>query len=72
MVCRLLVCVGQSVRPNVNDIWFSLVGYGATQLMLERLMISSDSFDTDACEQCGLMGYNGFVLFRVFLCARSV
>ncbi|CED85369.1 beta and beta-prime subunits of dna dependent rna-polymerase [Phaffia rhodozyma] len=37
-----------------------LVGYGATQLMLERLMISSDSFDTDACEKCGLMGYNGW------------
>jgi hypothetical protein len=38
---------------------FSLVGYGATQLMLERLMISSDSFETDACQECGLMGYNG-------------
>jgi hypothetical protein len=37
----------------------SLVGYGATQLMLERLMISSDSFETDACQECGLMGYNG-------------
>lgn len=37
----------------------SLVGYGATQLMLERLMISSDAFETDACQECGLMGYNG-------------
>jgi DNA-directed RNA polymerase III subunit RPC2 len=29
--------------------------------MLERLMISSDAFETDACQECGLMGYNGFV-----------
>jgi DNA-directed RNA polymerase III subunit RPC2 len=30
--------------------------------MLERLMISSDAFETDACQECGLMGYNGLVL----------
>lgn len=29
--------------------------------MLERLMISSDAFETDACQECGLMGYNGSV-----------
>ena len=37
-----------------------LIGYGATQLLLERLMISSDQFQVDACEDCGLMGYNGW------------
>lgn len=37
-----------------------LIGYGATQLLLERLMISSDKFEVHACEACGLMGYNGW------------
>lgn len=37
-----------------------LIGYGATQLLLERLMISSDQFQVDACEGCGLLGYNGW------------
>lgn len=27
-----------------------LIGYGATQLLLERLMISSDAFETQVCE----------------------
>ena len=37
-----------------------LIGYGATQLLLERLMVSSDAFVANACEQCGLLGYNGY------------
>ncbi|KAI6003252.1 beta and beta-prime subunits of DNA dependent RNA-polymerase [Pisolithus orientalis] len=37
-----------------------LIGYGATQLLLERLMISSDKFEVNACQECGLMGYNGW------------
>jgi len=37
-----------------------LIGYGATQLLLERLMISSDQFQVHACRACGLMGYNGW------------
>lgn len=37
-----------------------LIGYGATQLLLERLMISSDQFQVDACQECGLLGYNGW------------
>lgn len=40
-----------------------LIGYGATQLLLERLMLSSDAFDIDACEECGLMGYNGYCTY---------
>ncbi|KAH7096178.1 DNA-directed RNA polymerase [Auriculariales sp. MPI-PUGE-AT-0066] len=40
-----------------------LIGYGATQLLLERLMISSDKFEVCACETCGIMGYNGWCPF---------
>ena len=40
-----------------------LIGYGATQLLLERLMISSDKFEVNACEACGLMGYNGWCTY---------
>jgi hypothetical protein len=38
----------------------SLIGYGATQLLLERLMISSDKFDTQVCEKCGMLAYKGW------------
>ncbi|KAI6117969.1 hypothetical protein F5141DRAFT_1095081 [Pisolithus sp. B1] len=41
-----------------------LIGYGATQLLLERLMISSDKFEVNACQECGLMGYNGWCPYR--------
>lgn len=37
-----------------------LIGYGATQLLLERLMISSDAFEVNCCQKCGLMGYAGW------------
>lgn len=37
-----------------------LIGYGASQLLLERLMISSDKFEVNACQECGLMGYHGW------------
>lgn len=40
-----------------------LIGYGATQLLLERLMISSDAFTVNACERCGFLGYNGFCVY---------
>jgi DNA-directed RNA polymerase III subunit RPC2 len=40
-----------------------LIGYGASQLLLERLMLSSDAFDIDACQECGLMGYNGYCTY---------
>lgn len=41
-----------------NQLTLSLIGYGATQLLLERLMISSDAFETQVCETCGMLGYN--------------
>jgi hypothetical protein len=40
-----------------------LIGYGATQLLLERLMISSDKFEVNACQECGLIGYNGWCTY---------
>ncbi|KAI9512149.1 beta and beta-prime subunits of DNA dependent RNA-polymerase [Russula earlei] len=40
-----------------------LIGYGATQLLLERLMISSDKFELNACQTCGLLGYRGWCAY---------
>ena len=37
-----------------------LIAYGASQLLLERLMLSSDAHEVDVCETCGLMGYQGY------------
>ncbi|KAL9090271.1 MAG: hypothetical protein Q9159_002076 [Coniocarpon cinnabarinum] len=37
-----------------------LIAYGASQLLLERLMISSDRHDCEICETCGGMGYLGW------------
>ena len=34
-----------------------LIGYGASMLLLERLMISSDQFEVHVCTHCGLLGY---------------
>ncbi|KAI9686121.1 MAG: DNA-directed RNA polymerase III core subunit ret1 [Bogoriella megaspora] len=37
-----------------------LIAYGASQLLLERLMLSSDVYEVDVCEHCGMMGYGGW------------
>ena len=37
-----------------------LISYGTSNLIMERLMISSDAFTANVCEQCGLMGYEGW------------
>ena len=37
-----------------------LIAYGASQLLLERLMLSSDAHEADVCETCGMMGYNNW------------
>ena len=37
-----------------------LIAYGASQLLLERLVLSSDAHEVDVCETCGMMGYNNW------------
>lgn len=37
-----------------------LIAYGASRLLLERLMLSSDAHRVDVCATCGLMGYKGW------------
>ena len=37
-----------------------LIAYGASQLLLERLMLSSDVFEVDVCQKCGLLGFQGW------------
>jgi DNA-directed RNA polymerase III subunit RPC2 len=37
-----------------------LIGYGASNLIMERLMISSDAFVANVCEKCGLLGHEGW------------
>ncbi|KAK3187779.1 hypothetical protein Dsin_027340 [Dipteronia sinensis] len=34
-----------------------LIAYGASMLIFERLMLSSDPFDVQVCRVCGLLGY---------------
>ena len=34
-----------------------LVGYGASALLMERLMISSDACVAHVCRECGMLGY---------------
>uniref|UniRef100_A0AAF5PRE3 DNA-directed RNA polymerase subunit beta n=4 Tax=Wuchereria bancrofti TaxID=6293 RepID=A0AAF5PRE3_WUCBA len=37
-----------------------LIAYGASMLLMERLMVSSDEFKVDVCSQCGLIGYKSW------------
>ena len=37
-----------------------LIGYGASNLLIERLMISSDQFSVQVCKHCGLIGYDSW------------
>ncbi|QKX60724.1 uncharacterized protein TRUGW13939_07870 [Talaromyces rugulosus] len=37
-----------------------LIAYGTSQLLLERLMLSSDKHEIDVCEKCGFMGYHNW------------
>jgi len=37
-----------------------LIGYGASALIMERLMVSSDQFVVHVCKQCGNIGYEGW------------
>ncbi|VDO04636.1 unnamed protein product [Haemonchus placei] len=37
-----------------------LIAYGASMLLMERLMVSSDEFKVEVCSDCGLIGYHGW------------
>ncbi|XP_055374306.1 DNA-directed RNA polymerase III subunit RPC2 [Condylostylus longicornis] len=37
-----------------------LISYGASMLIMERLMISSDAFDVDVCNTCGRLAYSSW------------
>lgn len=37
-----------------------LIGYGASAMLIERLMLSSDAFEVSVCETCGMLGYAGW------------
>ncbi|KAK4483573.1 hypothetical protein RD792_010772 [Penstemon davidsonii] len=39
-----------------------LIAYGASMLIYERLMISSDPFEVQVCRKCGLLGYYHYKL----------
>ncbi|CAJ2657289.1 unnamed protein product [Trifolium pratense] len=39
-----------------------LVGYGASLLIFERMMLSSDPFEVQVCRKCGLLGYYNHML----------
>ncbi|XP_060516602.1 DNA-directed RNA polymerase III subunit RPC2 [Cylas formicarius] len=34
-----------------------LIGYGASMMLVERLMVSSDQCEVDVCNKCGRLGY---------------
>lgn len=48
-----------------------LIAHGASQLLLERLMVSSDAFKVDICGSCGFMGYNGWCMREYRLAQRA-
>ena len=52
LICIALSTLGEMERD-------CLIGYGASNLIMERLMISSDAFTANVCEGCGLLGYEG-------------
>lgn len=37
-----------------------LIGYGASMMLIERLMVSSDQCEVDVCNKCGRLGYCGW------------
>ncbi|CAN6332860.1 unnamed protein product [Urochloa humidicola] len=34
-----------------------LIAYGASMLIFERLLLSSDPYEVQVCRKCGLLGY---------------
>ncbi len=48
------------VQGKMISFFFLCIFEYFSMLILERLMISSDQFQVDVCNQCGLFGYNGW------------
>lgn len=40
-----------------------LIAYGASGLLVERLMLSSDVFQMEVCHKCGFIGYDGWCAY---------
>ena len=40
-----------------------LIGYGAANLIMERLMLSSDEFQVFVCKECGFIGFEGHCIY---------
>ncbi|PHT37291.1 DNA-directed RNA polymerase III subunit RPC2 [Capsicum baccatum] len=49
------LCVGEMERD-------CLIAYGASMLIYDRLMISSDPLEVQVCRKCGLLGYDNYKL----------
>ncbi|KAH0720987.1 hypothetical protein KY290_006270 [Solanum tuberosum] len=45
-----------------------LIAYGASMLIHERLMLSSDPFEAQVCRKCGLLGYYNYKL-KIGICS---
>ncbi|XP_047315240.1 DNA-directed RNA polymerase III subunit 2 [Impatiens glandulifera] len=45
-----------------------LIAYGTSMLLYERLMLSSDPFEVQVCQKCGLLGYYNYKL-KINVCS---
>ncbi|CAN7027156.1 unnamed protein product [Brassica rapa subsp. trilocularis] len=55
LICHYGLRVGEMERD-------CLIAYGASMLIYERLMLSSDPFEVQVCRACGLLGYYDYKL----------
>lgn len=37
-----------------------LVGYGAANILHESMLLSSDAYEANTCQKCGIIGYDGY------------
>jgi DNA-directed RNA polymerase III subunit RPC2 len=37
-----------------------MVGYGVSNILYERMLLSSDVYEASVCQKCGLIGYSGY------------
>ncbi|KAM0675010.1 DNA-directed RNA polymerase III complex subunit Rpc2 [Gurleya vavrai] len=49
-----------------------LIGYGASSLLIERLLISSDAFTSYVCKECGIISYKGMCMMCKKTCTVPV